>query len=41
MRVCSYIQVLDFGRIIATGTPRDIQTNQAVLDAYLGEDQHA
>ena len=41
MRVCSYIQVLDFGRIIATGTPSDIQTNQAVLDAYLGEDQHA
>ena len=41
MRVCSYIQVLDFGRIIATGSPRDIQTNQAVLDAYLGEDQHS
>jgi len=41
MRVCSYIQVLDFGRIIAAGTPSDIQTNQAVLDAYLGEDQHS
>jgi branched-chain amino acid transport system ATP-binding protein len=38
MRVCSYIQVLDFGRIIARGTPEEIQTNQAVLDAYLGED---
>ena len=38
MRVCSYIQVLDFGRIIATGTPAEIQTNQAVLDAYLGQE---
>lgn len=41
MRVCSFIQVLDFGRIIAEGTPAEIQTNQAVLDAYLGEDQNA
>ena len=41
MRVCSFIQVLDFGRIIAAGTPAEIQTNQAVLDAYLGEDQNA
>lgn len=41
MRVCSYIQVLDFGRIIAAGTPTEIQTNQAVLDAYLGEDHKA
>ena len=41
MKVCSYIQVLDFGRIIATGTPAEIQTNRAVLDAYLGEDHPA
>jgi branched-chain amino acid transport system ATP-binding protein len=41
MRVCSFIQVLDFGRIIASGTPAEIQTNQAVLDAYLGEDSNA
>ena len=41
MKVCSFIQVLDFGRIIAAGTPSEIQTNQAVLDAYLGEDQNA
>ena len=39
MRVCTYIQVLDFGRIIATGTPTEIQTNAAVLEAYLGEEQ--
>ncbi len=39
MKVCSYIQVLDFGRIIAAGTPPEIQTNAAVLEAYLGEEQ--
>ena len=38
MKVCSYIQVLDFGRVIASGTPSEIQTNSAVLEAYLGEE---
>ena len=36
MRVCSNINVLDFGSILATGTPAEIQSNSAVLDAYLG-----
>jgi branched-chain amino acid transport system ATP-binding protein len=36
MRVCSQIYVLDFGQIIASGSPADIQANQVVLDAYLG-----
>jgi branched-chain amino acid transport system ATP-binding protein len=36
MRVCSWIHVLDFGAILAAGTPKDIQQNEAVLDAYLG-----
>jgi len=36
MRVCDHIHVLDFGRIIARGTPAEIQSNQGVLDAYLG-----
>jgi branched-chain amino acid transport system ATP-binding protein len=39
MKVCSFIHVLDFGRIIASGTPQAIQTNPAVLEAYLGQDQ--
>jgi branched-chain amino acid transport system ATP-binding protein len=39
MRTCSYIHVLDFGQVIATGTPEEIRTNPVVLDAYLGEDQ--
>ncbi len=38
MKVCEYIHVLDFGQIIASGTPAEIQTNQAVLDAYLGSE---
>ncbi|MCB0994014.1 MAG: ABC transporter ATP-binding protein [Acidimicrobiales bacterium] len=36
MQVCDTLHVLDFGSIIARGTPAEIQTNQAVLDAYLG-----
>jgi len=36
MQVCSWIHVLDFGAILAVGTPDEIQSNQLVLDAYLG-----
>ncbi len=36
MRVCGRIVVLDFGQVIARGTPTEIQSNEAVLDAYLG-----
>ena len=36
MSVCDQIYVLDFGRILATGTADEIRTNQTVLDAYLG-----
>ncbi|MGZ4724205.1 MAG: ABC transporter ATP-binding protein [Ilumatobacteraceae bacterium] len=36
MRLCDPIIVLDQGSPIATGTPGEIQTNSAVLDAYLG-----
>jgi len=35
-RLCSLVHVLDFGRIIASGTPDVIRTDQKVVDAYLG-----
>ena len=36
MKVCSVVHVLDFGAILAVGTPAEIQQDQTVLDAYLG-----
>jgi branched-chain amino acid transport system ATP-binding protein len=36
MRVSEHVVVLDFGRVIAAGTPDQIRDDQAVADAYLG-----
>ena len=36
MSVSDSIVVLDFGKVIATGTPRQVQDNPAVTAAYLG-----
>jgi branched-chain amino acid transport system ATP-binding protein len=36
MGVCHHIHVLDFGHIIASGTPEVIRDDPKVQDAYLG-----
>ncbi|RYD04567.1 hypothetical protein N752_14435 [Desulforamulus aquiferis] len=38
MGVCEKIYVLDYGQIIAVGTPDDIRNNPRVIEAYLGEE---
>jgi len=38
MRVADRVLVLDFGRPIATGTPSEVQHNERVIRAYLGEE---
>jgi branched-chain amino acid transport system ATP-binding protein len=38
MNLCEKIQVLDFGEMIAHGTPEEIQGNVRVVEAYLGKE---
>jgi branched-chain amino acid transport system ATP-binding protein len=41
MRVCDQVVVLDFGNLIASGSPEAVSSDPAVIAAYLGDEAGA
>jgi len=39
MAICDQITVLNFGTLLAAGSPDEIQSNPEVISAYLGVDE--